>query len=290
VESEFWPALIHAAAGRAPLALVNARVSAGSERGWRYAPGMIRALLARFKVIAAQTEETAARLKRLGAGRVVVTGSLKAGIGAPDAPAAREALAAEIGDRSVWLAASTHEGEEAATAEAHGVAGVPGLLTIIAPRHPERGAAVAEALRAAGHRVALRSRGEAVTAETEIYVADTLGEIGAWLRLAEVAFVGGSIAARGGHNPYEPAMLDVAMLHGPDTANFAEEYAVLSASGGARMVPDGAAMGRALATLLADPGARLEMSMAARGALGDGAEALDKVMALLGPVLPGAGR
>jgi 3-deoxy-D-manno-octulosonic-acid transferase len=220
----------------------------------------------------------------------VVTGSLKAGIGAPDAPAAREALAAEIGDRSVWLAASTHEGEEAATAEAHGVAGVPGLLTIIAPRHPERGAAVAEALRAAGHRVALRSRGEAVTAETEIYVADTLGEIGAWLRLAEVAFVGGSIAARGGHNPYEPAMLDVAMLHGPDTANFAEEYAVLSASGGARMVPDGAAMGRALATLLADPGARLEMSMAARGALGDGAEALDKVMALLGPVLPGAGR
>jgi 3-deoxy-D-manno-octulosonic-acid transferase len=295
VESEFWPGLIHAASARgAPLALVNARVSAGSERGWRHAPGLIRALLGRFEVIAAQTAETAARLERLGApaGRVAVTGSLKAGIGAPDAGPARVALAAEIGERPVWLAASTHAGEEVAAAEAHGVAAaaVPGLLTIIAPRHPERGAEIAETLRGLGHTVALRSRGEAVTAATGIYVADTLGEIGAWLRLAEAAFVGGSLALRGGHNPYEPAMLNVPILHGPDTANFAVEYEALATAGGARAVRDGPALGRALAGLLADPGARLEMSVAARAALGDGAEALDKVMALLTPLLPEARR
>jgi 3-deoxy-D-manno-octulosonic-acid transferase len=140
---------------------------------------------------------------------------------------------------------------------------LPGLLTILAPRHSERGGAIAALLAERGLAVVRRSRGETPGPETHVLLADTLGEMGLWLRLAPVAFVGGSIAARGGHNPFEPAALGAAILHGPETGNFAPVYAALAGAGGARSVADGEAMGLAVAALLGSAETRRAMTDAA---------------------------
>lgn len=247
---------------------------------------MIRALLGRFAAVAAQDAEGAGRLAALGVdpARLVVAGSLKAGAAPPDVPEARTGL--EATGRPLWLAASTHEGEEIAAAEAHEIAAqrTPGLLTLIAPRHPERADGVAEALAARGLAVTRRSRGEAPGGD--VHLLDTLGEMGAWLRAAPVAFVGGSLSETGGHNPHEPAALDAAILHGPHVANFAADYAALDAAGGAERVETGVGLGEAVAALLADAARREAMTRAARRALGDGAEALAAVMRALTPLLP----
>ncbi|MFQ5567577.1 MAG: 3-deoxy-D-manno-octulosonic acid transferase, partial [Paracoccaceae bacterium] len=198
--------------------------------------------------------------------RVREGGNLKALTPAPGCDAAElESLRAALAGRPVWLAASTHAPEEEAVAEAHRVAAgsLPGLLTILTPRHPKRGDGIAALLAGQGLTVVRRSRGEAPGPGTQVWLADTLGEMGLWLRLAPVAFVGGSIAARGGHNPFEAAALGSAILHGPATGNFAPAYAALAAAGGARMVADGAAMGAAVAALLESAEARRAMTDAA---------------------------
>ncbi|MGM0586519.1 MAG: 3-deoxy-D-manno-octulosonic acid transferase, partial [Pseudomonadota bacterium] len=286
VESELWPGLVAGAAERgARLALVNARMSERSARGWRWAPGLIRGLLGSFEAVLAQDAGAAMRLTRLGARDVRVTGSLKAGGAPPDAPGARAELAAALAGRPVWLAASTHEGEEARVARAQAVAAraCPGLLGLIAPRHPERGAAIAEALRAEGVAVSRRGAGERPGPGDELHLLDTLGEMGAWLRLAPVTFLGGSLVPAGGHNPHEPAALRSAILHGPHVENFAQDYAALAAAGGAREVAEAGALGAELARLLTDDAARHGMAEAARQALGDGAAALEAAMAALLP-------
>ena len=290
VESELWPGLIEGAARRGGrLALVNARVSERSADRWRRAPGMIRRLLGRFDVLLAADAGTEARLAALGAPRERLrrTGSLKAGTAPPDRPEAREALARAAGGRPLWLAASTHPGEEAAAAQAHRAAAAaqPGLLTLIAPRHPERGPEIAAALAAEGLRVTRRGAGEGAEG-AEVHLLDTLGEMGAWFRLAPVAFVGGSLVPVGGHNPHEPAALGAAILHGPQVANFAEAHAALHAAGAAREVADGEALGREVAALLADPEARAAMTAAAPAALGDAEAALEATLAALLPLLP----
>ncbi|MEO1686506.1 MAG: glycosyltransferase N-terminal domain-containing protein, partial [Pseudomonadota bacterium] len=287
VESELWPALIcRAADSDARLALVNARLSARSARGWARAPGMAARLLSRFDAVLAQDGESAARLTALGARDVRAPGSLKAGAAPPpDRPQARAELARALAGRPCWLAASTHPGEEAAAAEAHRAAAIPGLVALVAPRHPERGEAAAQALAAAGLTVARRSLGQMPGPDADAVVLDTLGEMGAWYRLAPVAFIGGSFGSEGGHNPHEPAALGCAILHGPRTANFADDYAALAAAGGARRTPDAPALGRAVAALLADPAARDAQVAAARAALPDGraalAETRDALLALL---------
>ena len=273
VESEFWPGLMAATARRGtPMMLVNARVSARSARRWAWAPGMAAALVRSFRRIVTQDAATAARLVAMGAdpGRVREGGNLKALIPVPGCDAAElETLRAALAGRPVWLAASTHAPEEVAVAAAHRVASrsLPGLLTILAPRHPERGGEIAALLAGQGLTVAQRSQGrsgvEAPGPETDIWLADTLGEMGLWLRLAPVAFVGGSIAVRGGHNPFEPAALGAAILHGPETGNFAPAYAALAGAGGARSVADGAEMGAAVAALLGSEAARRAMTDAA---------------------------
>jgi len=269
VESEFWPRLMVETARRGtPMMLVNARVSARSARRWAMARGMAAALVRLFRRIVTQDAETAARLVAMGAepGRVRKGGNLKALIPAPGCDAAElEALRAVLAGRPVWLAASTHAPEEAAVAEAHRLAArsLPGLLTILAPRHAERGGEIAALLAGRGLALARRSRGEAPGPETDLWLADTLGEMGLWLRLAPVAFVGGSIAARGGHNPFEPAALGSAILHGPETGNFAPAYAALAGAGAARRVADGAELGAAVAALLGSEPARRAMTGAA---------------------------
>jgi 3-deoxy-D-manno-octulosonic-acid transferase len=289
-ESELWPRLVADTHARGvPMALVNARMSAGSARNWgRFAPGMARALLGAFDAIGAQDDAIAARLAGLGASAPVVTGTLKGGVAPPDLPEARAAMALACAGRPVWLAASTHEGEESLVAEAHRIAAarVPGLLTLIAPRHPDRGPAIAAALSAQGLRVSRRGLGALPEGGDDIHILDTLGEMGAWLRLAPVAFIGGSLVPVGGHNPHEPAALGAAILHGGHTANFAPDFAALDGAGGALRV--GADLGDAVARLLADAPARAAMATAARAALPDGTAARTATMALLAPLLPQA--
>jgi 3-deoxy-D-manno-octulosonic-acid transferase len=288
-ESELWPVLVTETQARGiPMALVNARMSAKSARGWaRFAPGMARELLGAFDVIAAQDGDIAARLVGLGARAPVVTGTLKGGVAPPDLPQARAELIAAAAGRPVWLAASTHDGEEAAVAEAHRIAAarIPGLLTLIAPRHPERGPAILAALRAQG--LAASRRGEGAPGPDDaVHVLDTLGEMGAWLRMVPVAFIGGSLVPVGGHNPHEPAAIGAAILHGPHVANFAPDYAALTAGGGAQEVRGAADLGAAVSHLLTDLAACVAMAEAARAALPDGAAAKAATMALLAPLSP----
>ncbi|MCZ8335610.1 MAG: 3-deoxy-D-manno-octulosonic acid transferase [Rhodobacteraceae bacterium] len=288
VESEFWPRLMRAVVARGvPLVLANARISDRSAGRWRHASGVARALLSHFAVIGAPDAAMAARLVSLGAepGRVRVLGSLKRAA----APLAvdegeRGRLAAVFGEAPLWLAASTHAGEEEAVASAQVAlrAAVPGARLILAPRHPARAEAVVDVLRAAGLRVARRSLGESPEG-AEVYLADTLGEMGLWFALAPVSFLGGSLVADvGGHNAYEPAVMGSAILHGPGVGNFADLYARLGAAGAEESVADGAGLAQAVAGLWADPGRRAAMVAAARGVLD--AEA-DGVAATAGMIL-----
>ena len=286
VESEIWPNLVLAAARRGiPLALVNARLSARSARGWGWAPGFARRVLGRFAWVAAQSEGDAARWRALGAPRVDAPGHLK--FAAPPLPcdaAALAALRARLGARPVWLAASTHEGEEAVVAAAHRAleGAYPGLLTIVAPRHPERGAAVASFLGGAPR----RGLGEGPAAAGGFWVADTLGELGLLYRLAPVVFVGGSLVPRGGQNPLEPARLGCAVAAGPWMQNQAAAVAALRAAGAYAEVADAAALAGFVGGMLADPARR-----AAGGAAGAAAVLRDaglpavlaaRLLALLG--------
>src|SRR5437870_257288 len=223
VESELWPNLVFATQRRAiPMLLVNGRLSARSQARWRLLPGLIRRMLQGFALCLAQDETQAERFQRLGAPEVASVGDLKAAA-APLAadPAALAELRRQIGARPLWLAASTHAGEEEIAVAAHRHVGEAhrDLLTIIAPRHPVRAAEIAERLRAGGLRIARRAAGETITPDTEIYLTDTLGELGLFFRLTGIAFIGGSLVGKGGHNPFEAARLDCAVLHGPDMAN-----------------------------------------------------------------------
>ncbi len=238
VESDLWPNLIQGAKARGVrLALVNARISARSAERWRFARKSMAALLGAFDVVLAQDEDFAARFRALGASKVHVAGSLKAD--APPLTANDGALAAlrqAIGARPVLLAAQTHPGEDETILPAHDLlrAHFPTLLTIIVPRHIERAPDIAMLC---GARASVRrSSGEAITADTAIYIADTLGEMGLFYRLAPFCFIGATLVPMGGHNPLEPAALKCAVLAGPHTANAASAYdAVLSAQGFGRV-------------------------------------------------------
>lgn len=285
-ESDLWPATLVAAHRRgAPMALINARISNRSFRRWRWAGGMARSLLARFDAILAQDDLAAEHFRRLGAPplRVEVAGSLKEGASplAHDEPE-RVRLTRALAGRPVWLAASTHPGEEEMVLAAHAAArrALPMLALILAPRHPDRGDALAQMLRGRGLCTAQRSKGEPLTADTDVYLADTLGEMGLWYRLAPVSFVGGSLAEVGGHNPFEPALLGSAILHGPHVRNFADGYARLGGARAAAEVRDAASLGATLVRTLA-PDRAAAMAAAAWEAMSDGAEVTDRVFEAL---------
>ncbi len=290
-ESEFWPAMLCETHARGiPMLLLNARLSERSARRWRWLPGAAQALVSRFAAVQAQDDLTAQALRRLGvaAARIAVTGTLKEGM--PPLPcdeAERARIARQIAGRPVWVAASTHDGEEALVARAQDQAArsVLRLLLVLVPRHPDRGAAIAAALEAEGHRVARRSVGALPGADTSIYLADTLGELGLWYRLAPTSFIGGSLVDRGGHNPFEPAALGSAILHGPYVRNFADIYARLSAAGGARLVRDAGSLATAVAEL-AQPDRRAPMAYAAWEVASSGAAVTDKALALILDHLP----
>jgi 3-deoxy-D-manno-octulosonic-acid transferase len=292
-ESELWPNMIvEARRARLPLAIINGRMSERSFNRWRKAPGFIAALLQRFDLCLARSEDDGERLLTLGAPTVLVAGDIK--FDAPALPADRQELAELSGltsGRQIWIAASTHEGEEMIAAQAHmRLARVfPDALTLIAPRHPERGEAILRQLEAEGLLCALRSRSDRPERRTAVYICDTIGELGLFYRLAGVVFVSKSFAGGGGQNPIEPARLASAILHGPKVANFSEVYAVLDISGGALEVADPADLGDALIALFANAARLRFMARAAADAVERKAGAVDRSMKALAPLLPVAG-
>lgn len=270
-ESELWPRLLaETRAACIPMRLINTRISARTAARWRRWPRTARALLAGFGEIHLQDQATADLMAEIGIApaRLHLSGALKADLPPPPADAAELArLRAALGARGCWLAASTHPGEEAVLAKAHEAAhgnGPEAPLLIIAPRHPERGPELAGQLAAEGWAITRRAAGEGLGGT--IHIADTLGEMGLWYRLAPVAFVAGSLANKGGHNPWEPAALGCAILHGPHVSNFAQAYARLHAEGGAWQAQTPDEIAGALASL-ADPASRAAQTAAARAAL-----------------------
>ncbi|OAS22458.1 3-deoxy-D-manno-octulosonic acid transferase [Methylobacterium platani] len=288
-ESELWPNTILALHARGvPLILVNGRMSERSARGWARTPAVARALLSRIALCLAQSREEAERFARLGAPRVETGGNLKFDAGPPPAdPELLRQLAGVIGGRPAWLAASTHPGEEAAATAAHKALARrhPGLLTIVVPRHPERGPAIAADAAAAGLRVGRRAAGGQPHDKVDLYVADTVGELGLFYRLCPLVFVGGSLARHGGQNPIEPARLGGAILYGPHVRNFAQVYGALQAAGGARTVRDGQELTAALDALLADAASRQAMARSAAQAITESGGATDRAMAALEPFI-----
>jgi len=289
VESELWPNLVLACADRAiPMILLNARLSERSFSRWRLLPRSIADLLARFDLCLAQSSVDAQRYAQLGAPRISSIGNLKLDVPAPpvDQPTLRK-LSSIVGPRVVIAAASTHTGEETAIIAAHRRlrAKCPSLLTVIAPRHPARGPGIAELGRAAGLSVALRSRGDPPKPDIDIYIADTLGELGLIYRLAPIVFMGGSLASHGGQNPIEAIGLGAAIVHGPHVWNFAEIYATLDAAHGAELVTDAEALTACLAQWLAQPAARSAVADAGKETAKRLGGALERTVAALEPYL-----
>jgi 3-deoxy-D-manno-octulosonic-acid transferase len=289
IESDLWPNLIlSSAARRLPMVLINGRMSQRSFPRWRRVAGTISALLGRFDVCLAQSQVDAERFTALGSRNVITTGNLKLDVAAPPADSAKlERLMAVTRGRPIIVAASTHPGEEEVLLEAHrALAGFfPSLLTVIVPRHPDRGEAIARTVSACGLHAGLRSREELPTATTDIYVADTMGELGLFYRLAPIVFMGGSLVERGGQNPIEAVKLGASIVHGPHVFNFTDVYGALDAAGGARRADSREALVKQLGQLLADPVARESSVDAAAGVVERLGGALDRTLVALEPYL-----
>src|SRR5882672_4848001 len=288
-ESDLWPNLIMACTEKSiPLILVNGRLSERSFTRWRYLPNTIGALLGRFDLCLTQSEPDAERYSELGAPRVSMTGNLKLDVPAPPVDAGKlSAMRAVVRQRPMIAAASTHPGEEAVIIDAvrRLRQSFPGLLTIIAPRHPERGAGVVEIATAAGLNAISRSRGLLPDRGTDVYVADTMGELGLIYRLAPIVFMGGSLVRHGGQNPIEAAKLGAAILHGPHMWNFTEIYSALDAAHGAEPVADAAELAARVGTWLTDSRLRDAAAHTALKTVEDLGGALDRTLAAIDPYL-----
>lgn len=294
IESEIWPGLLSALAAREiPAALVNARISERSTANWAKLGTAARTVFDTFDAIAAQTEADAARLKTLTGTSVAVTGNLK--FDADPVPVAADDLAKvrdAVAGRPIIAAASTHPGEEDVVIGAHQALRdrFPSLLTILAPRHPERGQDVAAAISTAGLTVQRRSNGDYPDAQTDVWLIDTVGDLGLVYGVATFAFCGGSFVERGGQNPMEPAREGIAILTGPSTYNFADVYSGLQQAGGAISVNDASELADAFAMLLGDPQRAETMGLAAQREVARQTGATDRTMDILRPLLPGRER
>ncbi len=293
-ESEFWPALICQTHARGiPMLLVNGRMSERSFRRARWFGSLAASLLDRFVRLMVQDEVVADQFYRLGAdpAKIEVAGNLKDNAAAlPHDEQVLKGLRQALGTRPVWLAASTHPGEELMAEQAHRIArrSYHGLLLIIVPRHPERGPAIAESLRGLGWRVALRSQGERMDFDTEIYVADTIGELGLWYRLSPVSFVGGSLVEIGGHNPFEPALLGSAILYGPHVSNFRSAYQRFDKAGAAVRVGGPDKLGEALTRTLS-PERAAALATAAWTVSSEAEDVVERTLSVIFAQLEGTG-
>jgi 3-deoxy-D-manno-octulosonic-acid transferase len=288
IESSLWPNLILAGASRRlPMVLINGRMGRSFPR-WRRLPATISALLGQFEVCLAQSGVDAERFSALGSRNVINTGNLKLDVRAPPADSAElERLMTLTRGRPLIVAASTHPGEEEILADAHNtLAGFfPSLLTVIVPRHPIRGEAIAQMIAASGLQATLRSRQEQLAATTDIYVADTMGELGLFYRLAPIVFMGGSLVPHGGQNPIEAIKLGASIVHGPHVFNFTEVYETLDGAGGARQADSTEALVKQLGQLLDDPAARQLSLNAAELVVEKLGGALERTLGALEPYL-----
>ncbi len=266
IESEIWPNMLWEIGRRGlPAALVNARMSERSFLRWRRVPGFIEPLIGAFRLCLAQTAADGERLRQLGSPDVRSIGNLKYSAEPPPAaPEALAALAQAVSGRPLWLLASGHPGEDAIAADVHAALAprLPGLLTVIAPRHPHRGGAIQALLAERGLAAGRRAAGDLPVAEHAAYIADTMGEMGVLYRLAPVVCIGGSLVPHGGQNPIEPAQLGCAVVFGPHMGNFAEVARELVEAEAALPVADGTGLADAVGRLLADSAARQSLACA----------------------------
>ena len=293
METELWPNLIAALHTRKiPLVIANARLSARSAKGYAKLGDFIRTLLRRITLIAAQNEEDGERFIALGAKRnqLTVTGSLKFDISVTPQLASRAVTLRRqwAPHRPVWIATSTHEGEESAVIEAHQtlLREFPNLLLILVPRHPERFPDAINLVRQAGLSYITRSSGEVPSGSTQVVVGDTMGELMLLYGIADLAFVCGSLVERGGHNPLEAAAHAIPVLMGPHTFNFKDICARLTQADGLITVTDVASLSKEVASLLTDEDYRNFYGRHAVEVLYQNQGALQRLLQLLEPYLP----
>ena len=292
METELWPNLLFGCRDQGiPTYILNARLSARSLRGYRVLAPLISRVVRTLKRIGAQSTLDGKRFVALGAmpGGVVDTGNLKFDIAAPEGlDGFVRAFGDQVGQRPVWIAASTHEDEEAAVVALHRELRRrwPDLLLLWAPRHPERFPRVAEQAQAAGWKVATRRKSTWPNAGDDVFVIDTLGELMPFYACAEVAFVGGSLQPIGGHNLLEPAAVGTAMVTGPHLHNFAEISKRLKEAGALLIAEDAQGVGVARGQLLEDAAKRQTMVDAGRALVEQGRGALAKTLQMINDDLP----
>jgi len=294
METELWPNMLAACRRRkVPVVLVNARLSPRSALGYRRVATLAREMLAGLDGLAVQSRADARRLIELGADpeRVRVTGSIKFDVRLPaslreEADVLRRCFGVE---RSVWIAASTHEGEDGQVFDAFErvLKVIPGSLLVVVPRHPERFAGVAALARRRGFAVTRRSEDPAGCAEYQVFVGDSMGELPLFYAASDVAFVGGSLVDVGGHNPLEPAALGLPVLIGPQVYNFEDIVMRLREEGAARAVSGVEDLARAVADYLGDANLRHRDGECGRAFVARNRGALDRTMEMIATVFPG---
>lgn len=288
-ESELWPNMFAEAEKRSvPVVVANARMSPRSFGRWSKAKNMVRHMLESIDLVLAQSDTDARRLAALGAPRVETAGNLKFDV--PPPPASKDQLTRlqdAVFGRPIFLAASTHSGEDEIIVRVHArlKQKIRNLLTIIVPRHPERADEIIGAAEEIGLDAGLRSRTPDPEWNNDVFIVDTIGELGLFYRLADVAFVGGSLIEHGGQNPIEPAKLGVPILHGPHVTNFAEIYRSLGDAQGALEITDNETFAIAVAGLLADSSTRELMRRAAHRVIETNSGALVRTLAAIEPYL-----
>lgn len=288
-ESEIWPTTIQELAKRnVPQILVNGRMSDRSNKRWSKRPALAQAVFGHLSQVLAQSEIDGERFRNLGAPWVTVVGNLKIDVGELDL---REDEVKQhksmIGERPTWIAVSTHKGEEAAVANVHKMLAqhIPDVLTILVPRHPDRDEEVMAQLDGVGLKTVSRSSRMAIESDTEVFLGDTIGEMGLYLSLADIAFMGKSLNAEGGQNPIEPAMMNTAILSGRYVQNFRETYQALLDSGGARLVRDEKMLAGHVLHLLRNKKDLNAMQIASRHAVDKMAGALERSFEVLDPYI-----
>lgn len=289
VESELWPNLIiETHKTGCPMVQVNATISSDSLKKWQRAKKLAAKMLGCFSLTLPQTQDDAKRLEELGAKNVQFLGNLKFDAPAlPADPKATGELVNMISERQVWVAASTHDGEEEIIAGVHEKLKEthPSMITIIAPRHPERGQAIANMLKQKKLKYAVRSKEEKIEEDTDIYIADTVGELGLFYRLTGLVFIGGSLVPHGGHNPLEAARLECAIITGPYIDTFSRVYKELFEVSAAIKVADGAELFEQVDNLLVDLEAQEKYSEASLKLVESKSGVLDQYAEALTPYL-----
>lgn len=284
-ESEIWPTtILEMGLRRIPQVLVNARMSDRSFVRWQSALSLAEALFDNISHVIAQSEVDADRFRHLGARPVTICGNLKVDADSlPFDEGELSGLLLQTAGRPCWVAASTHPGEEAAAMRVHGMlrSRFPELLTIIVPRHPERGEEITTMLAGNGLDVVRRSANRRIEPGTDIFLGDTIGEMGLYLRMAGIAFMGRSLVASGGQNPLEPAMTGTAILSGRQVHNFRDSYRRFVEAGAARIIRDEQMLADNVEYLLENHAARRKMIEAAGKTLDSMRGALDRTALVL---------